>query len=70
MKIGFASLAIQAEIDPNIAYPSTNGTFPISLVTVVGEWSYLVDVCSFYYLFVIDIYLFIYYYCFFFCNVE
>lgn len=45
-KIGFASLAMQAGVDPTLPYPHANGTFPISFVTIVGEWAYLVDVCN------------------------
>lgn len=54
-KIGFSAMAIQAEIDPTLPYPHINGTFPIALVTIVGEWSHLVDVCF------LNILLFVYY---------
>jgi len=45
-QIAFTSLAIQAGFDPTLMYPDGNGTFPISYLTILGEWSYLMDVMT------------------------
>eukprot|EP00026_Physarum_polycephalum_P000682 Phypoly_transcript_00683.p1 GENE.Phypoly_transcript_00683~~Phypoly_transcript_00683.p1 ORF type:complete len:576 (+),score=72.43 Phypoly_transcript_00683:1616-3343(+) len=43
-QIGFMSLAIQAGMNPTEAYPHESGIFPVSYVTIIGEWSYLMEI--------------------------
>lgn len=45
-QLGFASLAIQAGVDPMTPFPDENGTFPVSYFTIIGEFDYIMPVCN------------------------